>query len=457
MSKDIVKAIKLWLTSSAAMVFLLSSSEIRAQSGSDKFVPFDEFLSSTAAAVYNSASMPKVANAAAFEEMRHHILKMNEGVHVTHSFAMGSQTYDCVPIEQQPAVRLLGLKGIAATPPASARPATGAAGSTPVRPQSGQAAGPSTLPATGVDHFGNTIGCQDKTVPIGRTTLEEMTQFPTLKAFLSKGPHGKGQPPVPPKADGAIPPEPVEHKHDVTYEWIYNLGGHSNLSVNNPSVYTPWGEVFSLSQVWYIGFNGGATQTVEAGWQVYPGRLGDEQPHLFAYWTADGYNNTGCYDYGCGAFVQYDGSLFLGVAFSPVSVPGGAQYEVPIEWEWWYGNWWLEVNGTWVGYYPGGLFGAGDMATHSDLIEFGGEIVGGYGTSYNYYPPMGSVNWGTDGWPWAAYQRQIWYFDGSYNGQWAWGLTAFNSCPAGTSILGPYWGGSDWGIYFFFGGPGGWC
>jgi hypothetical protein len=319
-----------------------------------------------------------------------------------------------------------------------------------------------------VDRFGNTVGCEGKRVPIGRLTLEQLTRFPTLQAFLSKSPDGKDRPPVPkaPLPGTAIPPSPVLHLHDYTQQWVYNLGGNSTLSVNSPYVYPPWGEDFSLSQVWYVGFNYGApsdyqTQTVEAGWQVYPNFYLDEQPHLFAYFTADNYQNYrvdvahGCYDYGCG-FVQYSGSLFLGVPLSPVSVPGGAQFEVPIKYEWWAGNWWLQVNGEWVGYYPGSLFGPGDMATHSDLIVFGGEIVGGDGTSYNYYPPMGSDYWGTDGWPLAAYQRQIWYFDGAYNGNWT-TLTPVNECPAGTSILGPDWGGSDWAIYFFFGGPGGWC
>jgi Neprosin len=454
-----------WVTTAfAAWVVFMSGGQANGQSATTRFVPFKEFLAKTAAAGFSSAS-GKVSDVAAFGEMRQHILKMYEGVQVTHSFVVGSQTYDCIPIEQQPAMRLNGLKDIATAPPASAAPGSNSAGVTGRGQQAGQTAAASIFP-TGVDSFGNTIGCEDKTVPIGRTTLEQMSQFQTLQAFLRKSPDGKGKPPVPlaptpapasaNSIDAYIPPSPVQHLHDYTYQWIYNLGGNSTLSIHNPYVYTPWGEVFSLSQVWYIGFNNGLTQTVEAGWQVYPDRLGDESPHLFAYYTADNYNKTGCYDYTCGAFVQYSGSLFLGAAFSPVSVPGGAQYEVPIKWEWWYGNWWLAVNGTWVGYYPGWLFGAGDMATHSSLIEFGGEIVGGNGTSYNYYPPMGSGYFGTSGWPWAAYQRQIWYFDAAYGGQWA-SLGSGNECPARTSLLGPYWGGSAWAIYFFFGGPGGWC
>jgi hypothetical protein len=452
-----------------ALVVLMSNGRASAQPETHE--PFNEFKAKTAAAAFRP-STGRVANAQAFEEMRQHVLKMYEGVSVTHSFTVGSQTYDCIPIDQQPAVRLLSLKGIAAPPPASAAPVSAAAGVNNGDQELEQPAVASIFPS-GVDRFGNAIGCQDNTVPIGRTTLEQISRFPTLQDFLRKSPDGKGKAPVPmtPDAGGAaagsidehvapdefIPPSPVEHKHNAEYQWVNNLGGNSNLSINNPSVYTPWGEVFSLSQVWYIGFSGGATQTVEAGWQVYPDRLWDSQPHLFAYYTADGYNHTGCYDYGCGAFVQYSPSLFLGATVGPASVPGGAQYEVPIQWEFWYGNWWLQVNGTWVGYYPGWLFGGGDMATHSVLIEFGGEIVGGNGTSYNYYPPMGSGDWGTWGWPWAAFQRRIWYFDGSYNGQWTSLPGSINTCPGGTSVSGPSWGGDDWGIYFFFGGPGGWC
>ena len=100
-----------------------------------------------------------------------------------------------MPIEQQPAVRLLGLKGIAA-PPASAAPASDPAGVNAGGQGPGKAAGASVFPS-GVDTFGNAIGCQDKTVPIGRTTLEQISRFPTLQAFLGKGPDGKGKAPVP--------------------------------------------------------------------------------------------------------------------------------------------------------------------------------------------------------------------------------------------------------------------
>ena len=464
-----MRRVSYWVSATLALVLLLSSGQASAQSDKNGFEKFDDFVARTKVTGFDPAKH-KAANGAAFEEMRKHVLKLYEGAKVTHSFTVGSQTYDCMPIEQQPAVRLHGLRGIAATPPASAAPASGAVGVNGGGQQPGQAAGASVLPS-GVDSFGNTIGCPDKTVPIGRTTIEQISRFPTLRAFLGKGPDGKGQAPLvdasgPGKlsaaltdslTDGFVPPSPVQHKYNVTRQWVYNLGGSSTISINNPYVYTPWGEVFSLSQVWFAGYGSSGIQTVEAGWQVYPQRTGDEQPHLFGYYTADAYNTTGCYDYSCGAFVQYSGSLYLGAAFSPVSVPGGGQWEAAIKYEWWYGNWWLQVGSEWVGYYPGWLFGSGEMATHSTRADFGGEIVGGAGTSYNYYPPMGSGQWGTSGWTWAAYHRQIWYFDSVWGTHQASLGAMSNSCPGGTSTIGPFYGGSVWQIYFFFGGPAGWC
>jgi hypothetical protein len=182
--------------------------------------------------------------------------------------------------------------------------------------------------------------------------------------------------------------------------------------------------------------------------------------HLFAYYTADSYVNTGCYDYDCGAFVQVSGNQFLGVALSPVSVSGGEQDELTILWGWFDGNWSLAVDGTWVGYYPGQLYGGGDMATNSDAIAFGGEYVCVPGMTDAYCPsPMGSGCLGAFGYPYAAYQRQIWYFDGAYNVNPGTGLNSFvNDCIGATSTIGPYCDGvGDFGVYFFFGGPGGYC
>jgi hypothetical protein len=476
-----MKRMKYCITSSVvAVVLFMSSGRMSAQSGPNRFVPFNEFMASTAVAGFRPSSSSTfsggptaggiVADAASFEQMRHHIQDMYQDVQVSHSYVLGSQTFDCIPIDQQPSVRKQGSKGIAATPPAPVLPTKTITGQD--SPAGQAAAPPSQLPASRYDAFGNALGCEAHTIPMRRLTLDEMSHFKTLQEFFTKGPNGAGKAPVAPAPGsaptstlgfsansgsvfgpdaGAIPPSPFAHKHAYTYEWVNNVGGNSILNLWNPYVYTPWLEVFSLSQVWYIG--GG--QTVEAGWQNYPAKYGSENAALFIYWTADNYQNTGCYNLDCPGFVQVDNTWHFGSGFSAYSTVGGPQYELPIKWWLYYGNWWLSVNGTWVGYYPGSIYGGGQLSRSATLIEFGGETVADGGYGYFYYPPMGSGNWANALSQHAAYQRQIYYIDTANNSQWA-SLNAGTEAPACYSTDGPFHN-SSWGIYFYFGGPGGRC
>src|SRR5581483_5503108 len=142
-----------------------------------------------------------------------------------------------------------------------------------------------------------------------------------------------------------------------------------------------------------------------------------------------------------------------------LSTFGGTQYEFRAEYYYYQGNWWLGLGDantiTWVGYYPGSLYGSGTMRTNSQLIEFGSESVGS-----NPYPPEGSGDWASWGFGYAAYQRELYYW--SYPSDIAtWdSLTASQPSSNCYTIAGPYWGGytppsNDWGFYFYEGGPGG--
>jgi len=396
---------------------------------------------------------------------------MYRGVRVSHSYVLESQTFDCIPIDQQPSLRKQGLNAIEATPPALPLPSKTIPGQDRA---AGQAAIPLQIPPSQYDAFGNVLGCEQHTIPMRRMTLDEMSRFKNLQEFFGKGPNGAGKAPAAPApgaapasnpgstsnpgasagADSrAIPPSPFQHKHAYTYQWVNNVGGNSVLNLWSPYVYTPWSEVFSLSQVWYIG--GG--QTVEAGWQNYPAHYGSENSALFIYWTADNYQSTGCYNLECPGFVQVNNTWHLGIGLGNYSTVGGSQYEVPIQWWLYSGNWWLSVNGTWIGYYPGSIYRGGQLSRYATLIEFGGETVADGAYGYFYYPPMGSGNWANSWWQYAAYQRGIYYIDPANNGQWA-GLTGATEAPACYSEYGPFFDkSSSWGVYFFFGGPGGWC
>ena len=139
-------------------------------------------------------------------------------------------------------------------------------------------------------------------------------------------------------------------------------------------------QVFSLSQHWYVGGSGANLQTAECGWQVYPALYGDSRPHLFTYWTADDYASTGCYNLSCSAFVQIGTTFAPGMALGPVSVSGGAQYEIELAYWLANGRWYLYFNGTQgsnvIGYYPVSLYRGGALATQASEIDYGGETTG---------------------------------------------------------------------------------
>ncbi|MFN7992885.1 MAG: neprosin family prolyl endopeptidase [Bryobacteraceae bacterium] len=409
------------------------------------FVPFRTFIQNTQAATagdFIGHTAVQIANTADFEEMRQHILTMYQGADVRHSFVLDSQHFDCVPMEQQPSVRLLGLNGIAAAPPASAI----------ARPQGGMDSAQKTVNVTSqlgavqVDQFGNSTRCEANTIPMRRITLQEMTRFGNLRKFFEKSPDAATSGVAVPEAKPAV----TAHKYSYTYQWVNNLGGNSSLNLWKPYVNTGLGEIFSLSQQWYVGGSGSGTQTAEVGWQNYPSKYGSQNSALFIYYTADNYSSTGCYNLDCAAFVQTNSAWHFGSGFSTYSTFGGSQYEFAAQYYLYAGNWWLALGGAWVGYYPGSVYRGGQLTRNAQLIEYGTESVGS-----SWYPPEGSGNWASAGWTYAAYQRNVFYLNTSAASVWA-TLTKSQPSPACYSISGPYYSSSSgWGIYFYEGGPGG--
>jgi hypothetical protein len=281
-----------------------------------------------------------------------------------------------------------------------------------------------------------------------RMTLEHIAAFGSLHAFFEKGPNGAGQ--VHQPGHETREPNSNGHAYSYAYQYVNNWGGQSTQSLNNPYVNTALGEVFSLMQNWYVGGGGSATQTAEVGWQNFPGKYGTENPVLFAYYTADDYNHTGCYNYDCGAFVQYGGApISLGEYWNHYSVPGGAQYIITIGYYFYQGNWWLGYGTGWVGYYPGSLYGSGQMAHNATLIEYGTESVGS-----SRWPAEGSGDWASTGWPYSGYQRTIYYRNAAGTFQYP-SLTSVEPSPSCYTDTSQTWGGSTWQYYFFLGGPGG--
>jgi hypothetical protein len=407
-----------------------ASDRLTAATAGPAVEPFAQFLQDLATAptaAYVGHPGAAVGSEAALEEMRQHLLKLYAGVAVEHSFALDGQVFDCVPVEQQPSVRLLGLTAIAAPPPS---PAAAPRDQTP---------------------FGASSQCDDGTIPMRRITLAEMSRFKTLQDFFAKGPDGAGRAPV-------AMPQLRRGNHGYAYgsAVIDNYGGYSALSIWDPEVITgaPKHEIFSLAQHWYVGgINSGprSAQTAEVGWQNYPRKYHTSESVLFIYWTADDYHRTGCYNLDCVAFVQTDNSVALGGVFgSNYSQAGGSQYALGIGYYLYQGNWWLEIDGTMVGYYPGSIYRGGQLSQYAQIFELGGETVG-----FPYWPGMGSGNFAAAGYGEAAYHAAIAYRDAD-DGLHAPSLTVSQPSPScWTATSSPAPGNAEWGTYFYFGGPGG--
>jgi hypothetical protein len=413
---------------------------------------FVDSVGSAAHEEYAPGVRSRVAHEDAFSEMKSHILGLYENVDAAHSFMDETgAVFDCIPIEQQPALR--GSKE--AVPKAPDLPSLeGAADAADAKTDRGEQdewrdrSTGSPLRSDRKDWYGNVMKCPEGTVPVRRITLEDLTRFPTLRAFMRKGPGGAGRPPR------AVEPAtvPATHRWAHAYQNVSNVGGHSFLNLWRPAIGA--NQIFSLSQHWYVGGSGGGLQTVECGWQVYPGLYGDGQPHLFSYWTADDYQTTGCYNLSCSAFVQTSNQFSPGMALGPISVPGGQQYQIELAYYHSGGRWWLYMNGTQgsnaIGYYPDSLFGNGALKTSASEIDYGGETVG-----TTSFPPMGSGAYANAGFQHAAYQRTIAYYP-SAGGMVNANLTTSQAWPgcytAQTNLYAAPWNETLW-----FGGPGGNC
>jgi Neprosin len=435
------------LSVSITLSMVASLGIVHAQTQVKKFVPFNQFVALTTSASsenYVGAPGNHVQDAAAFEQMRQHILNLYTGVHVNHSFLLQNTHVDCIPVMEQPSVRLTGATELAAPPPSSLGETESTAGDEkPMLATQVDA-------AHSIDAFGNSTICEAGTIPMARVTLEQMSHFATLANFFQKSPgeheasaqltSGKAQPPA----------SPGVHVYSFVYSpEIVQTGITDGNNLWSPTVTTD--QYFSLSQLWEIGESRlGYTQTAETGWQVYPSFYGTNNAALFIYWTADGYYLTGCYNLTCPAFTQTNGSYILGAAFSDYSTAGGTQYELDTEYRLYENNWWLFVNGAPLGYYPARLYAPGTMEKYAFLSEYGTESV----SSTTVDPPEGSGAWSDAGYGLAAYHRNLNYISmtGVLERQ---DLTGDEPNPTCYTVTGPYVAGGGWGEYFYDGGPGG--
>lgn len=216
------------------------------------------------------------------------------------------------------------------------------------------------------------------TVPIPRATLDYLAGASSVKiAPSSELSQGKSKRQYVGK-----------HWYVNSGQSVANHGGEAIFSLYNSYVQSS-GD-FSLLQVAVVRDNvpilespgNSGWQTLEAGWINFP--LQVSQPHLFTYFTTNDYtsqgNNKGGWNQDVKGWVQVDSAISPGTVFLPNSVIGGTQYDIPIGYYLYEGNWWLYVYDRYIGYYPATLFSDGQadatvtLASGSNYIAYYGEI-----------------------------------------------------------------------------------
>ncbi|XP_073036093.1 protein neprosin-like isoform X2 [Primulina eburnea] len=284
--------------------------------------------------------------------------------------------------------------------------------------------------------------CPDGSIPIRRTTEEDVLRASSIRRF------GK-------KLGRSVRRDTTSsgHEHAVAYvNGDQYYGAKAGINVWAPIVTDEY--EFSLSQLWVIsGSFGHDLNTIEAGWQVSPELYGDNNPRFFTYWTTDAYQATGCYNLLCSGFVQINSKIAIGAAISPRSSYNAKQFDIGIMI--WkdpkHGHWWLEFgSGLLVGYWPSFLFS--HLQNHADMVQFGGEIVNSRSTGYHTSTQMGSGHFADEGFGKASYFRNLQVVDWDNN------LIPFSNL----HILADHPDCYDikagkngvWGNYFYYGGPG---
>ena len=417
---------------------------------------------------------------------------------VRHTFTTKfNEVIDCVDFQAQPSVKALAKQGITALDEGPPTPPPSAPGLPAIDPSIALSGQP--------DQNGSARNCPSGSVPYPRVTVARIQAAGGLTAYL----HAPDVMPHPPAGPICSP---------FTSENGLAWAEAGNTSLNNlgattiAAVYDPGMQVLtncgnfgqpvcehSISQLWINtgtceALNGNscasgtAIQSVELGWMVQSHINGDTNPHIFAFSTQNGYaggSGSGCYNLTCSEFVQVTNpAYFPGQTIGGIVPPSVGKAPVEIAFQVFnpgvsypaaYHNWYVYVNGSLIGYYPGTLF-SGQMVTQASSMAVGGEVATNYVDQPYADVLMGSGFPANDGFTMSAYHRDIYYLNpgtgsGSICGSpfcsngfcytdprsaWSLGVCGFDAASYGYTISTTTpTGGSNsscWGPYFYYGG-----
>ncbi|KVH90877.1 uncharacterized protein LOC112521663 [Cynara cardunculus var. scolymus] len=295
--------------------------------------------------------------------------------------------------------------------------------------------------------------CPEDTIPIRRTKEDDVLRASSVKRYGKKKHKSIPVPRnIPKSADPDLDNE-SGHQHAIAYvEGDRYYGAKATMNVWEPKIQLS--NEFSLSQIWILGGSFGQDlNSIEAGWQVSPDLYGDNNTRLFTYWTSDAYQATGCYNLLCSGFIQINNNIAMGASISPVSAFRNSQYDISIlVWkDQKEGNWWMQFgNGYVLGYWPSFLFSY--LADSASMIEWGGEVVNSEPDGHHTSTQMGSGRFPEEGFGKSSYFRNIQVVDKENN------LKAPRDLGTFTEQSNCYdvqtGSNSDWGHYFYYGGPG---
>ncbi|XP_020570948.1 uncharacterized protein LOC110018064 [Phalaenopsis equestris] len=297
--------------------------------------------------------------------------------------------------------------------------------------------------------------CPKGTIPVRRSSIDDVLRAKSLYHYGKKR-HRRW--PMNPGGRSAYAPDVVSgngHEHAIAYtgtdQELY--GAKATINVWEPSIQV--GNEFSLSQIWVLSgsFDGSDLNSIEAGWQVSPELYGDSRPRLFTYWTSDAYQVTGCYNLLCSGFIQTNNKIAIGASISPISSFDGNQFDISILI--WkdpkLGDWWMSFGDDMlVGYWPAELFT--HLTDRATMVEWGGEVVNTRSDGRHTSTQMGSGRFAEEGFARSSYFRNLEIVDADNSLSPVQSITTLAENPNCYDIKSS--ANSDWGTYFYYGGPG---
>ncbi|KAL8234493.1 hypothetical protein R6Q59_020593 [Mikania micrantha] len=205
------------------------------------------------------------------------------------------------------------------------------------------------------------------------TTLQNSTSSKVLsQIWLQYGSCPNGTIPIRRTSNNNIHPRKLivtkYHSFAVALTMGFSYSGaKANIKVFNPYV-DSIGD-YSSSQVMLRNGPLQTFETAEAGWAVNPIVYNDHKTRLFAYWTVDGMQQTGCFDLTCPGFVQTSREVLLG---GDIGAYYASEITIQISKDPYTNNWWFKFNDKEVGYWPGDIFLS--MRHQAVLVQWGGEV-----------------------------------------------------------------------------------